>query len=161
MADISIWGVPVLLIGRIGKIVQYTGGLVAILDIIGPERLQDWARGVTHSTKEFTNRLRPPYKITVLAISFANTVALALAAGAAFSIKFPNVDPLATRLSPEFIAGAALIEVAVIAYAIAISIDKVASPMVRLLRNQHSGHPVRWGAFIFLTIGFLLDLFAS
>ncbi|MEU0788816.1 hypothetical protein ABZ342_02040 [Amycolatopsis sp. NPDC005961] len=37
-----LWGVPVLWWGRIGKLGQFTGGLVAIIDIVGVARISAW-----------------------------------------------------------------------------------------------------------------------
>ena len=42
VAGYRLWGVPVLWWGRIGKLGQFTGGLVAIIDIIGVTRISAW-----------------------------------------------------------------------------------------------------------------------
>jgi hypothetical protein len=38
-----LWGLPILWWGRIGKLAQFAGGLVAIIDIVGLQRLTAWA----------------------------------------------------------------------------------------------------------------------
>ncbi|MFJ1760207.1 hypothetical protein ACIOD2_07815 [Amycolatopsis sp. NPDC088138] len=38
----QMWGLPVLWWGRIGKLGQFTGGLVAIIDIVGVARITAW-----------------------------------------------------------------------------------------------------------------------
>lgn len=40
----TLWGVPMLWWGRLGKLAQFTGGLVAIIDIVGPDRIQAWGQ---------------------------------------------------------------------------------------------------------------------
>jgi hypothetical protein len=38
-----LWGLPILWWGPIGKLAQFAGGLVAIIDIVGLQRLTAWA----------------------------------------------------------------------------------------------------------------------
>jgi hypothetical protein len=38
----TLWGLPVLWWGRLGKLGQFTGGLVAIIDIVGVARISAW-----------------------------------------------------------------------------------------------------------------------
>jgi hypothetical protein len=38
----QLWGLPVLWWGRIGKLGQFTGGLVAIIDVVGITRITAW-----------------------------------------------------------------------------------------------------------------------
>ncbi|MEU5695443.1 hypothetical protein [Actinosynnema sp. NPDC020468] len=47
--DARLWGLPMLVWGRTGKLLQFAAGLTVVLDLVGPERL-----------REFGNRLRPP-----------------------------------------------------------------------------------------------------
>jgi hypothetical protein len=42
LAGMRVWGLEMLWWGRIGKILQFTGGLAAIIDVIGPERIVAW-----------------------------------------------------------------------------------------------------------------------
>ncbi|MFG1638906.1 hypothetical protein ACGFMK_01330 [Amycolatopsis sp. NPDC049252] len=42
VAGYQMWGLPVLWWGRIGKLGQFTGGLVAIIDIVGVARITAW-----------------------------------------------------------------------------------------------------------------------
>lgn len=44
LAGMRLWGFDMLWWGRIGKILQFTGGLAAIIDVIGPERIAAWGR---------------------------------------------------------------------------------------------------------------------
>src|SRR6478672_11546884 len=40
----SLWGmIPLLVVGRIGKIMSFIGGVVAVVDILGPDRIRQWA----------------------------------------------------------------------------------------------------------------------
>ncbi len=38
----SLWGMPMLWWGRIGKLAEFSGGLAAVIDIVGPERFAAW-----------------------------------------------------------------------------------------------------------------------
>jgi len=42
VSGFRLWGLPVLWWGRIGKLGQFTGGLVAIIDIVGVARISAW-----------------------------------------------------------------------------------------------------------------------
>jgi hypothetical protein len=42
VAGYRLWGLPVLWWGRIGKLAQFTGGLAAIIDIVGIARISAW-----------------------------------------------------------------------------------------------------------------------
>jgi hypothetical protein len=42
VSGFRLWGLPVLWWGRIGKLGQFTGGLVAIIDIVGVARITAW-----------------------------------------------------------------------------------------------------------------------
>jgi hypothetical protein len=39
----SISGMPVIAIGRVGKVMAFIGGVVAVIDIIGPDNIRAWA----------------------------------------------------------------------------------------------------------------------
>ena len=40
----SLWGIPILWWGRLGMILQFVGVIVAILDLLGPDRLRNLGR---------------------------------------------------------------------------------------------------------------------
>lgn len=44
LAGTVMWGQQMLFWGRMGKLVQFVGGLVAVLDIVGAERVEAWGR---------------------------------------------------------------------------------------------------------------------
>src|SRR4051794_23308087 len=49
----SLWGVmPMLVVGRLGKVMAFIGTIVAVIDIIGPARIREWAaRGKRRDVK--------------------------------------------------------------------------------------------------------------
>lgn len=58
--DLTMWGVRMLWWARIGKLLEFAGGLVVVLDLVGPERL----RKLSERTRQTRTRLRqtPPTK---------------------------------------------------------------------------------------------------
>jgi sorbitol-specific phosphotransferase system component IIC len=42
--DMAIYGIPMLAVGRLGKIVSFLASIVAVIDIIGPDQIRRWAR---------------------------------------------------------------------------------------------------------------------
>ncbi|MCX2953141.1 hypothetical protein [Lentzea sp. NEAU-D7] len=44
LAGTTMWGQQMLFWGRTGKLVQFAGGLVAVLDIVGSDRVEAWGR---------------------------------------------------------------------------------------------------------------------
>jgi uncharacterized protein YjeT (DUF2065 family) len=77
----QMWGLPMLTWGRIGKIVQFVGGLATVIDIVGPERIAEWGkrlreRSIHHEKRTFadswqrrkdTRRELRDYELTTLA----------------------------------------------------------------------------------------------
>jgi hypothetical protein len=41
--DTALWGLPMLVVGRIGKVMAFVGSIVAVVDIIGPDNIELWA----------------------------------------------------------------------------------------------------------------------
>ena len=42
LQGMSLWGTPMLIVGRVGKIMAFAGSVVAVIDIIGPVRIRHW-----------------------------------------------------------------------------------------------------------------------
>jgi hypothetical protein len=57
LSGYALWGMPMLWWGRIGKLAQFTGGLVAIIDIIGPDRIQAWGQRLRERSRGKRRRL--------------------------------------------------------------------------------------------------------
>jgi hypothetical protein len=44
LAEMSMYGIRMLIWSRIGKILEFLGGAMILVDIIGPERLRAWGQ---------------------------------------------------------------------------------------------------------------------
>ncbi|MCG5464853.1 hypothetical protein MED01_003112 [Micromonospora sp. MED01] len=56
-SDIHIFGLSMIWWGRVGKLLQFLGGLVVILDLIGPERLRNWGTRIREPDAERLERV--------------------------------------------------------------------------------------------------------
>lgn len=45
-SDVTIWGVSLLWWGRLGKILQFVGGVTVVAEIIGPERIRAFGQSL-------------------------------------------------------------------------------------------------------------------
>lgn len=54
LETLTMWGVPMLWWARVGKLFQFAGGLVVVLDLVGPERL----RKLSERTRQLRVRLK-------------------------------------------------------------------------------------------------------
>jgi hypothetical protein len=152
LSGLSLWGVPFLILGRIGKVMQYTGGLVAVLDLIGENRLREGAKKVAN----FSSRFARIWKYIGVWGAAAASVLVTIVA----FISLLNQLGLHGVVIAVAVLLAGILATAIINLAL-LRIDKILSPVFRIFSNQHPRHPVRWIAFGILTIGFLLDLLAS
>jgi hypothetical protein len=48
--DLRMWGEPMLVWGRVGKVLQFLGALTVIVDIIGPDRLRRFGQDLRSET---------------------------------------------------------------------------------------------------------------
>src|SRR4051794_32158273 len=44
--NMNMWGAPMLVVGRVGKVVGFLGGAVVIVDLIGTDRIKEWGGDV-------------------------------------------------------------------------------------------------------------------
>jgi hypothetical protein len=56
LTSTSLLGVPIFWWSRIGKCAQFAAGLTVILDLVGPERLQEWGHKLQVGNSERTRR---------------------------------------------------------------------------------------------------------
>ncbi|MEU0515594.1 hypothetical protein [Amycolatopsis sp. NPDC006125] len=149
LAGYEMWGLPTLWWGRIGKLLQFAGGLIAVLDLIGPARLArlqrallPFARQVREiETREGTRRLgRLRSAVTVILLGVAVLVGIGSITGRVLAIIAAGMAGLA--LLWGFLAGVLYV-------------------FVVLIGAQRGNHPVRWVAFLIIVVGFQFDLLAS
>ena len=150
----SMWGLPILWWGRIGKLMQYGGGLIIILDLIGPKRLESAVVAIGRSSRTVAGHSLK-YPIVPMGLTFAASWLFIFA-------KSSEIN--ATNLSDE--EGVEMLTLVLIVPTILVGfmfgfLDKLARFPLAILRNQRSSHPARWFAFVILTLGFSFDLLAS
>jgi len=153
-----MWGLPILWWGRIGKILQFSGGAVVVLDLIGPERIVQLAERSKGRLKalraEAVKRLRAH---PALMERFIYLIVLASLFG---------IYGLASVANSEFREYG--IDVAIGYGGMAIgTILFFFGPYVTLLLMGkvlslgRRANLARWIAFVLVVLGFHLDLLAS
>lgn len=151
-----MWGLPMLWWGRIGKLMQFAGGLIAVLDIIGSERILKLADRFKQKGKELERR---PSTIAVGIGAFAGIIAMEIIANA-----FDNIfNSSNVFYMPAVIAFSFLLVYGL--YRFTLSIAYLAylpvSALAWFFRVDRPGHPARWFAFLVVVSGFKFDLLAS
>ncbi|MEV7042232.1 hypothetical protein [Amycolatopsis sp. NPDC051061] len=150
----EMWGLPMHAWARMGKLAQYAGGLVAVLDLIGHERLNKTSTSIANYFKGFARRQRK----SIVESSIITTIAV----GGLGIYQMLN-GPSSGRSWPLTVL---IIFLYLLAFSflfglITTNIDKIIYPLTRILQAQHQSHPVRWFAFFLVTLGFSFDLLAS
>ncbi|MGH3661923.1 MAG: hypothetical protein ACRDT1_12460 [Micromonosporaceae bacterium] len=57
-SNVTLWGLPMVWWGRIGKLMQFAAGCVVVLDLIGPDRLREVGERATDRWKASVTGLR-------------------------------------------------------------------------------------------------------
>lgn len=78
----SLWGIlPVLVIGRLGKVMAFIGSVVAVIDIVGPDNIRQWADRIRRSGDEASLNVRfsskPEYLIRFSWVAIPISIVLA------------------------------------------------------------------------------------
>jgi hypothetical protein len=151
----SLWGMPMLVVGRVGKIMAFAGSVVAVIDIIGPTRIREWgARTKRANPQKLTERIQenPHYGALTLAFAVAGSViALSAFFGAGLGL-----------LADAILAILATVGLVVTIFSFLLLI---AHPLVRglgrVLESERWERVVRWFGFTLIIVGFSFDLLAS
>lgn len=173
---LQMWGFPMLWWGRSGKIMQFTGGLIAVLDIIGSERLKNAERKVRLFSRIFAKRPRTilllarrysfwlPFGNATVAVIYAMYLAvigglqLALVHKFDFTRDWLYSNPRNVRF---ILPGLMLIISMFVAYLLRRVAYMPWAVSAWLFKADRPGHPARWAAFFSIAIGFHIDLLAS
>jgi hypothetical protein len=142
-SDLTLWGLPLIWWGRIGKLLSFLAGGTIILDIIGPERISDWSR----------TRLRVAPK-TAAGARTAFTVLIGLVVASTF----PAGTTWLNYSLGLIVAGAAGYLLAPLGAVLANGIGR---GVLWVFRAGAVIQVVRIVAAILLVVGFLLDMLAS
>jgi hypothetical protein len=146
--SVSLWGVPILWWGRIGKTAAFLGGMTVILDIVGPESIRAFGRRVKTTGAEDVT-------FTIAGI------------GAAAMLGFIIVPLLVWPFFGREGARIALVAMATLIFAtlFLLAYPKVIMAAIlgfaRLLENPLAERIVRTVGVVFLLAGFHFDLLAT
>lgn len=146
----TLYGWPILALGRAGKVVAFLSGMTVVLDVIGPERLREF--GAKHKRYEAGSFQRLDRVIS----GFFGAGALGLLV-LALVIVAPSWRPVVLPLGMGLIlsSGVGLVLSAVLDNNLVIRV------VARLLERPKAERIVRWLAVLGLAIGFHFDLLAS
>lgn len=147
----TLFGVSILALGRIGKVVSFVAGMTVILDLIGPERLQRFGRRTTSAD---VDTFRPWHMATMILVLPGAAVALFW-----YAVQDGYVtvsDTARTAVNMAFY-GVVLVTL----FLFPRVTNWVIRGMGRLLQNPELEPRVRWGSVVLLMVGFHFDLLAS
>ena len=149
----ALWGVvPVLWVGRFGKVLAFGASIVAVIDIIGSDQISQWA---ARARRGAVVRLSVNTRLNALAIMSI----LSLLYSGVFA--FPEYVPGGEFGVPYFVTMFVLMIGIIAAGMAAGSVEGVVRRIGRVLENPRWERLVRWSAFSLLIIGFAMDLLAS
>ncbi|GGT45943.1 hypothetical protein ACFFV7_38900 [Nonomuraea spiralis] len=145
----TLYGVSVLALGRIGKVVSFFAGMTVILDIIGPDRIRQFAGTFKRFDPVRSLTLR---KVGLLLSALGLLVAIVSLVSTMFRFG-PAVDGI----------------VAVLGYVVAVltlmATPRIARGLARVLASGLESRSwervIRWSAVMLLVLGFHFDLLAS
>lgn len=184
----TLWGIPILWWGRIGKLMQFLGGLTVVLDLIGPERLLAIARRTSELPRSMLSagpwmELRAADRPTrhhghsLVDVTPTFSAAFVVVAGIGvllwLYVPFESIYVVAWLAwgliaVPTFAMFAGLVTTwgvyALICLPPVFYFLLIGAPSYlayRLIGRDSQAHPARWIAFILFVIGFQFDLLAS
>lgn len=170
--EFQMWNVPLLWWGRIGKLLQFTGGLSVVIDLVGSERLRrlseaisSWRRYLHLAMTSGSLANAPKFVVRlswmiggVTAILGVAILAIAVREFPALRIDLPQPHRAAIGLLSLVITFALTLA---LTYGISWIIGQALVVLAWLVHSEGPGHPMRWVAFILVIMGFHFDLLAS
>jgi hypothetical protein len=172
----QMWGLPLLWWGRAGKLMQFGGGLIVILDLIGSGRLRLVAGKVQRFARTFSIKKgdeKPSgsvKKVGEFVESTIGLIAYAIVIAAIILIFGNQVDQLIRwQESGSLIAMVLMVVGAMVATVLGAGVWGLLLwaayfsfiVLAWLFKSDRPGHPMRWVAFLFVVAGFHFDLLAS
>lgn len=172
-----MWGVPVLWWGRIGKLAQFAGGLVVIIDLLGSKRLRD----MSTVTRTWQGRVRPALTSrslseesrsvrwlagTIVAITAPLAVVLTVAVlmwiWPTSDAVFPDDWPVPIQLVASLLSFVLFLSLVIaVAFGMGWAVSPSLAALAWVFDSDRPGHPMRWLAFTLVVAGFHFDLLAS
>ncbi|WP_143086919.1 hypothetical protein [Lentzea flaviverrucosa] len=145
-------GISMLWWARTGKLLQFIGGLVVVLDLIGPQRIGHITRQTSRKSRMIAAALKPSkMNLAFTLLGIALTVTLYV---------YATITPLPRSKTDLYLflalSGAIFIAGFLLRFA-----DKLSRPIIKLLEANSATHQLRWTAFAVICAGFHLDLLTS
>jgi hypothetical protein len=172
-----LWGIPIFWWGRLGKVAQFTAGLVIVLDLVGSERLLHGAKYARQASAAFKRGLDSGFAgfwtdwyddERRAGIQLGATIASVMAAGALLWRFVPYegwqriLYWIYGLIAAPFAFLIGLLLLAFLLLALSFALLMVPSLVVaRLVGEEVPGHPARWLALALFLAGFHFDLLAS
>ncbi|RCG28978.1 hypothetical protein DQ384_21720 [Sphaerisporangium album] len=153
LRDADLFGLNMLWWGRLGKIGAFLGGMTAVLDVLGPERIREYGGRIRRLSDSRTRS----------GLAGAATVAVALLSGLAGATTDIAAGPTGARLALIALTGLLLLGAAwmVLALTRAKLFEAALNGVARVLEHPRSLQWWRTGSLVLLVAGFHFDLLAS
>ncbi|MCI2423979.1 hypothetical protein MOQ72_41930 [Saccharopolyspora sp. K220] len=151
LENFTMYGWPMLYWARLGKYLQFIGGALVVLDLIGAERIRNWSENIKKLGLVVVDRIAAlitPRRI-VGVIKTLGFVAGAILTGLIIN---PGISLLLAIVS--------LILPPLLAFLFALQFGFIVCLAWLVGLGKH-GHAAKWVAFFLLTVGFHLDLLGS
>lgn len=158
LEDFSMWGLPFLWWARIGKILQFAGGVAAVLDLIGPERMLRIADNLERTAKGYRSwaqRLKGKNKSAL--VEFLVVYAIMLPLALLFYYEVASRSSLLLLLAIPLVGFVSVGLLIAIPYVTRQSL-RILSKLLTVGRHANT---TRWLAFFAVAIGFHFDLLGS
>ncbi|MER6509422.1 hypothetical protein ABT158_21550 [Nonomuraea sp. NPDC001636] len=159
-AGTKLWGVPMIWWGRGGKIVSFIAAATVLLDVVGPERLKQYAERARREDKRHDIPAVYPTKVRrTMGCLFLLIVPPMIIFGLVRTDIAYQVysEPYHKVLWPILLVGSGLIYLLQLKRLLA----EAVSLFARVLEHRHLAAAVRMSGFIALALGFHFDLLAS
>jgi hypothetical protein len=172
--EMALWGVvPMLWVGRAGKIVAFVASVVAVIDIIGPDNIEKWSERMRRDPKKRSiwTRIVNFYVYSRWGWLIVSVLILATLSGIAFLMTpymgfafeaFPGIPGLLADAALGGVIGlVGLVVIGWLLLRVVRFIDWGIAAVAHLLTRDGWERPLRWSSFVLLIVGFALDLLTS
>lgn len=167
-----MWGLPLLWWARFGKLLQFVGGIVVVLDLIGPRRLRELGarvkrlrQRIKHTEPGLLMAAPDPEDPDTHVIRWWTFIPAGLIAliPAILIIKHKGIlwIPVAAFgwVFGTFTGVLLLMLVfLLVSQFVLLLAQLVFSVLATILLGDRPGHPARWASFVLVVVGFHLDL---
>ncbi|WP_143121707.1 hypothetical protein [Saccharopolyspora antimicrobica] len=181
----TMWWIPLLWWARIGKLMQFAGGVAVVLDLAGPNRLRRFASKMPTVEKRSTSAMKlsrrtfdvffetvMPNRWSGCLLAIVGGLLLNLSGLAGFKVAslLPYFEPQILFIFTAILVGfvvffsvylSAIHLVKFLVYPLSFIVRNIAVFLELTLRGNNPGHPLRWIAFALFVYGFHLDLLGS